>query len=109
MGHRGHEATLYRDTNVRWGREYLNLPPRCRCSLVVRRRGATAEIPSGDASLRRYTSKSPEYTEVGWVGSQERLDAGLPVGRGQQRVQQSLPAQRELLQPGEKLTRRAVV
>jgi hypothetical protein len=33
----------------------------------------------------------------------------IPVSRGQKRVQQSLPALRELLQPGEELARRAVV
>ena len=44
-----------------------------------------------------------ENQEVRLVGGEERLDACLPVSCGKERIQQSLAAQRELLQPCEKL------
>src|SRR5262245_2559380 len=50
-----------------------------------------------------------EHHEVGLVGREERSDAYLPVSGGKERVQQSLAAQRELLQPGEKLPGRSVI
>src|SRR5207247_3634807 len=84
-------------------------PSPCPSSRRARAWSQPRRFPSREGYLRRDAPECAEYTEVGWIGRQERLDAGLPVSRGQQRVQQSLPAQRELLQPGEKLRRRAVV
>src|SRR5271166_3758985 len=55
------------------------------------------------ASPGRDARKDAEHQEVRLVGGEERLDACLPVSCGKERIQQSLAAQRELLQPCEKL------
>src|SRR5271157_382532 len=55
------------------------------------------------ASPGRDAREDAVNQEVRLVGGEERLDACLPVSCGKERIQQSLAAQRELLQPCEKL------
>ena len=55
------------------------------------------------ASPGRDAREDAESEEVRLVGGEERLDACLPVSCGKKSIQQSLAAQRELLQPCEKL------
>ena len=51
----------------------------------------------------RDAREDAENQEVRLVGSEDQLDSGLPIRCGKARIQQSLSAQRELLQPREKL------
>jgi len=55
------------------------------------------------AGLGSNAGEDAEHQEVSLVGREERLNTGLPVRRSQERVEQSLAAQRKLVQPGEKL------
>src|SRR5205823_2993821 len=50
-----------------------------------------------------------EHGEVPRIRGQQGREAGLLVGGGEERVQQSLPTQRELPQPGQELPHGGVV
>jgi hypothetical protein len=50
----------------------------------------------------RDAREDAENLEVRLVGGEDRLDSGLPIRSGKERIQQSLAPQRELLQPCEK-------
>ncbi len=89
-----------------WGRSAT-----CKASAVRRRcsvPGMNQMVVASRSRIRgggfRYDAREcAEHGEVGRVGREEGLDAGLEVGCGEKRVQQSLASQRELSQPAEKL------
>ena len=59
--------------------------------------------------LERNAVEDTEYGEISVISIEDGLNACLSVGGCEERVQKSLAAQGELLQPGEELSGRGVV
>src|SRR5947209_5624300 len=77
--------------------------------MPAKERGAFSSSGCGCSWCRCHASEHAEHREVRRIDGKERVDTRLLVCRGEKRVQKALSAQGELLQPGEKLPRRALV